>query len=234
MNRRREIASAFLDFLLPHDCLICGRETSGSQICGNCHDYLPEVRPPFCQSCGRPVKKKIFCAYCRSKNHIDRGRSWILFIPPADQLIHHFKYRQKRSLAGLFGRALSLIVKSDHALSQSELIVPVPLHWWKKLRRGYNQALLIAREVSQECGIEIADILRRTRNTATQTRLNLDQRRGNVENAFVLKKYDVTDKKILLIDDVMTTGATINECARTLIEAGAKSVCSCVAAITPA
>ncbi|OGC42041.1 hypothetical protein A2Y85_07760 [candidate division WOR-3 bacterium RBG_13_43_14] len=225
--------NAFLDFLVPHDCLICGQEVSGRQICANCHDYLPEVKPPFCQGCGRPVKDKIVCPYCRSKSYIDRGRSWIIFAPPADRLIHHFKYRNKRSLARLFGRALSLIVRSDHALKQSDLIVPVPLHWWKQIKRGYNQAFLIAREISQECNIDIADILRRTRNTRTQTRFDPDQRRSNVENAFALKKYDIKDRKILLIDDVMTTGATINECARVLIEAGAKSVCSCVAAITP-
>lgn len=233
MNRLNELLNIFIDFILPHDCLICGQETSRGQICGNCQDYLPVVRSPFCQTCGRPVKDEIHCTCCRSGNNLSRGRSWLMFITPADRLIHFFKYRNKRSLARLFGRALSLIVKSDHDLGQCDLIVPVPLHWWRRMRRGYNQASLIAREISRDCGIEVADILRRKRPTRTQTRLVNEQRFRNVEKAFVLKKCDVKNKKILLVDDVMTTGATINECARVLLEAGAQSVCSCVAAITP-
>ena len=233
MNRLNELFGTFLDFLLPHDCLICGQEVSGQQICNNCQDYLPVVKPPFCQTCGRPVREEILCSWCLDVNYISRGRSWLTLVPPADRLVHHFKYRNKRQLAGLFGRALSLIIRADHELDKSDLIVPVPLHWWRRMQRGYNQALLIARAISSECGIEIADALRRKRSTRTQTRLATEQRRRNVENAFTLKRSVVKNKKILLVDDVMTTGATINECARVLIEAGAESVCSCVAAITP-
>ncbi len=230
---RSELINAFLDFLLPHDCLLCGQEMSGGQICANCRDYLPVVGSPFCRRCGRPVKKEGSCHYCRKQTHVERGRAWMLFVPPADRLMYHFKYRNKRRLARIFGRALSLIIKSDHELAQSELIIPVPLHWWKKARRGYNQAMLIAREIGRDCGIDVADILRRSRHTRTQTRLDLDQRRENVANAFVLKKHDLKDRRLLLVDDVMTTGATINECRRVLLAAGARSVGSCVAAITP-
>jgi len=109
----------------------------------------------------------------------------------------------------------------------------VPLFWWKRLRRGYDQAALLSETVSQECGIPITNSIRRTKNTKTQTKLDEQKRRENVMNAFVVKANRIKDKSVLLIDDVLTTGATMNECARVLKEAGAKTVYSCVAAITP-
>jgi len=125
------------------------------------------------------------------------------------------------------------IVESDFSLKKSEIIVPVPLFWWKRLRRGYNQAMLLAHKISELCDIKLKDILRRTKNTKTQTKLDEDLRRENVLNAFTLKGNDIENKKILLVDDVLTTGATIDECARVLKEAGAEHVYSLVAAITP-
>lgn len=156
-----------------------------------------------------------------------------MFIPPVDKIIHHFKYRKKTKLAILLGRAMASIIKSDYFLKDVDIIVPVPLFWWKNLRRGYNQAALLSEIISQECDIKINDIMRRIKNTKSQTKLDEQARRKNVLNAFALKSNTIENKKIILIDDVMTTGATINECARVLKNAGAKEVYSCVAAITP-
>ncbi|UCD06370.1 MAG: ComF family protein [candidate division WOR-3 bacterium] len=107
------------------------------------------------------------------------------------------------------------------------------MHWWKRTRRGHNQSDILSRLISRETGIRLEYILRRIKNTRTQTRLNAEQRRENVRNAFALGNGCVQSKKILLIDDVLTTGATMNECARLLKEHGAAAVYSCVAAITP-
>ena len=128
---------------------------------------------------------------------------------------------------------MASIIKSDHFLKNADIIVPVPLFWWKNLRRGYNQAALLSEIISQECDIKINDIMRRIKNTKSQTKLDEQARRKNVLNAFALKSNGIKDKIVLLVDDVMTTGATINECARVLKNAGAKEVYSCVAAITP-
>ena len=128
---------------------------------------------------------------------------------------------------------MASIILSDHILSQSDWIVPVPLFWWKKLRRGYDQTALLAEVISQETGINQLPLLRRIRNTRTQTRLPEGERQENVHNAFTINDYDIADKKLLIIDDVLTTGATMNECARVLKENGAAAVYSCVAAITP-
>ena len=128
---------------------------------------------------------------------------------------------------------MASLVLSDHILATADTIVPVPLYWWKRLRRGYDQTSLLARIISQETGLSEQHMLRRIKNTQTQTRLDEDQRQRNVRNAFVLRDNTVENRKIVLVDDVLTTGATLNECARVLKENGAWEVYSCVAAITP-
>lgn len=129
---------------------------------------------------------------------------------------------------------MASIIKSDHFLKNTDMIVPVPLFWWKNFRRGYNQAALLSEIISQECNIQVNNIIKRIENTKSQTKLGEQARRKNVFNAFALKSNGIKDKTVLLVDDVITTGATINECARVLKDAGAKDVYSCVAAITPA
>jgi competence protein ComFC len=157
----------------------------------------------------------------------------MLFVPPSDKLIHHFKYRRKTRLAHMLARALAGLVLSDHILATADAITPVPLYWWKRLRRGYDQAYLLACIMSRETGIAQRSILKRTKNTRTQTRLDEQKRKQNVQNAFTVCKNSIKDKKVILVDDVLTTGATMNECARVLKENGAREVYSCVAAITP-
>ena len=202
-------------------------------ICDNCLEYLPVVEPPLCFTCGRPVDHGSSCHQCVKGHALDHGRAWMLLVPPSDKVIHHFKYRRKRCLAELLGRAMAGIVKADHILSKADIIAPVPLFWWKRTRRGYNQADLLARITSRETGITQKNTIKRIRSTRTQTRLSEHKRRKNVLNAFALSDDVVEDKKVMLIDDVLTTGATIQECARVLKQSGAAQVYSCVAAITP-
>jgi competence protein ComFC len=233
LNLFREILKSGLDFALPQMCLLCNREIEKEMVCNNCLDYLPVVNPPTCRFCGRPRRKGTVCGLCKNDSMLDHGRAWMLFIPPSDKLIHHFKYRRKTRLAHLLGRAMAGLVLSDHILATADAITPVPLHWWKQLRRGYDQASLLARIMSQETGISQQRTLKRIKNTRTQTRLDAEQRQQNVRNAFVVDRNGVADKKVILVDDVLTTGATMNECARALKENGAREVYACVAAITP-
>jgi ComF family protein len=164
---------------------------------------------------------------------LDYGRAWTAFIPPVDTIVHHFKYGKKTRLAQMLGQAMAAIIKSDFYLRQADTLVPIPLFWWKQLRRGYNQAALLAQVISQETGLHVVPALGRIKNTRTQTKLSEAVRRDNVYNAFRVNRADVKDQIIILIDDVLTTGATMNECARILKDAGAKQVYACVAAITP-
>jgi len=228
-----DILRTAFDFILPQTCILCDEEIKRGMICDNCLEYLPLVNPPLCPACGRPSRKSTRCAFCNSKSPLDHGRAWMLFIPPSDKVIHHFKYRRKTRLADLLGRAMAGMIKADYILSQADIIAPIPLFWWKKLRRSYNQSDMLTRIISNETGIEQQILLKRIKNTRTQTRLTDEQRQKNVLGAFSVCNDDIEDKKVLLIDDVLTTGATIKECARVLKESGAAEVYSCVAAITP-
>lgn len=183
--------------------------------------------------CGRPVKKKDICSFCKRGTLLDHGRTWLLFVPPVDIIIHAFKYRRLSNVSRMLGQAMATVVQSDHVLKGADMVAPVPLFWWKRLQRTYNQAALLSKVISDECHIPHVEILKRIRFTRTQTRLDDAARRKNVAGAFSLKDDTVQDKNILLVDDVMTTGATMNECARILKTAGAREVYSCVAAITP-
>jgi len=171
--------------------------------------------------------------YCRFDRSIDYGRAWLCFVPPVNKLIHHFKYRKKTHLATLFGRALASIIMSDPVLHTADILVPVPLFWFKRLYRGYNQSILLANVISTNTGLAQENVLKRIRHTRTQTRLSEQARRENIVGAFSSTNQSLHNKTVLLIDDVLTTGATVNECARILKQAGASKVYSCVAAITP-
>lgn len=223
---------AAFDFVLPRSCIICNEEIERGLICDNCLEYLPLAEPPFCPVCGRPVAQEGRCFFCRDRSALDHGRAWLLFVPPSDKVIHHFKYRGKTALAHLLARAMAGITRADFVLAQADLIAPIPLFWWKQLRRGYNQSAALAQIMSRETGIAQQEPLKRRKNTRTQTRLDAAARRKNVLNAFEVRG-DIRDRKVLLVDDVLTTGATLTECARVLKEAGAAKVYSCVAAITP-
>lgn len=226
--------SYLIDFLLPGICIVCRKEINQGLICNDCLDLVIYLRPPYCPHCGRPIDKAKTCAYCRSEKNLDYGRAFTLYVPPVDQMIHHIKYRGKTNLARFFGLGMAGIIKSDHYFKSIDFITPVPLFWWKKLRRTYNQAEILSKIIYQETSIPLIESLIRIKNTKTQTKLDHKKRQENVHNAFALKKgINIKGKKVVVIDDVMTTGATIKECARVLKEKGAEKVYSLVAAITP-
>ncbi len=122
---------------------------------------------------------------------------------------------------------MAVLVRSDPYLKNAELIIPVPLHPSKKRERGYNQSEIIALQISQDMGIRMLNILKRVKNTRTQTELSVQERRRNVEGAFVLLqefKETIKGKKVLLVDDVITTGATLDACSEVLLKNGAQEV----------
>ncbi len=223
-----------IDFILPCSCVVCGKELNQGLVCNDCLDLVITTKTPFCPHCGRPIDKTKTCAFCRYEGNLDYGRAFALYVPPVDTMIHHLKYRGKTNLAKFFGFGMAGVLRTDYHLKEVDFLMPVPLFWFKKIRRTYNQAELLCEIVSQESSIPVANALIRVKNTKTQTKLDHKKRQENVRNAFVLRKeIDITGKKILVIDDVMTTGATIKECARILKSAGAEKVYSLVSAITP-
>jgi len=141
---------------------------------------------------------------------------------PLRDLVHLFKYRRVRSLEKPLGRMVALALPREE---QVDLIIPVPMHWWRKWNRGFNQAELLARVVARRTGIPAARVLKRGRRTPAQAGLSLAQRRDNLTGAFrVPVRKRVEGRRVLLVDDVLTTGATASACAAALKRAGARSV----------
>jgi ComF family protein len=189
----------------------------------------------FCSSCNTPflndypLDEHGVCAACRSGlRGFDDAACFGFYEGSLRSLIHLFKYSGMkplaRPLAGYLERALAIDHRSSDVKS-FDAVVPVPLHWRKKWARGFNQAELLARHIAKRRGIPLVNALRRRRPTGVQAGLAIAGRRRNVEGAFAARKAaDVKGKRILLIDDVMTTGATAGACASALKRAGATSV----------
>ena len=181
--------------------------------------------PPLCPKCGRPRSSAILCPNCVSwQAEIDGIRSPFRFDGAIRQAIHELKYRNLRAIAVLLAQLL------DDYLTISpvpgEVLVPVPLHRKRLRERGYNQSRLLAQELGKLTSLPVSDdCLIRERHTAPQARTTtVDERRSNVADAFSCRDQSLQDKQVLLIDDVSTSGATLDACARALKEAGAASV----------
>jgi len=170
-----------------------------------------------------PLDSAGLCAACRAGlRGFDRAFSFGFYEGPLRALIHLFKYSGMKPLARHLGDYLCRAVEADESF---DLLVPVPLHWRKRWRRGFNQSELLARAVARRRGTPVLHALRRKKLTASQAGLASASRRRNVAGAFLLRSgADIKGKRILLIDDVMTTGATANACAHALKRGGAKSV----------
>ena len=223
----REAKNSFLDLLFPPRCAGCGR--SGSWLCPACISEIEFIEPPLCSRCGLPSVESP-CLSCRiDPLAIDGIRGVGYLRGPLKRAVYQFKYRQKRKLA------LPLADLMHHYLSENplpaELIVPVPLHLDRLRERGYNQAALLARGLSERSGLPIEEeSLVRIKETAPQVALKADERRKNVRGAFRGQDENLRDRQVLLIDDVCTTGATLEACAEALHEKGARSVWALVLA----
>ena len=214
-------------------CLICGdprRADVSDCICPQCREKLKtyHVPPQACNRCLRPVEKGKPCAFCRSTfmKPIEAVFAPYRYGGEVRQLIHAYKF-------GACDEALPLLA---HAMADSmhrrdfDCIVPVPLHPRRERKRGFNQALLLCRELSKYLGIPVEELLRRDQYHRPQSKMPLRKRAANVSKAFCCPG-DAKGKRILLVDDVRTSGSTAHACAKALMDAGAESVCLCVSAV---
>jgi len=218
----RQVKTAFLDLLLPLRCLGCGRE--GDLICPSCRQSLPRIRLPLCQRCGATVREGNLCLACI--NHpltIDGIRSALLFQGTVRQAVLQLKYKHLKALAAPLSQLLAEYLGS-HPL-KGETIIPVPLYPKRLRQRGYNQASLLAQELGKLVGLPVEDdTLIRVKDALPQARTrSAIERRLNVRDAFACHR-PLEGKQILIIDDVCTTGATLDACAIALKAAGAGSV----------
>lgn len=224
----QKVKTALLDILLPLRCVGCGKE--GSLICPYCSESLPRVKLPLCLHCGTTVNEGNLCPACL--NHplaINGIRSAFMFQGVMRQPVLQFKYRQLKVMAAPLAQLLAEYLHSHPMIG--EVLVPVPLHPKRFRQRGYNQASLLAKELSKIIGLPVEeDALIRVQDVAPQARTkSAAERRQNVRHAFACNK-NMAGKQILLIDDVCTTGATLDACAIALKTTGASSVWGLTAA----
>ncbi len=212
-----------LSLLFPQWCIGCGKE--GKLICYSCLSSLPRVMPPLCPKCGRPQPSGILCPSCVSwQAEIDGIRSPFRFDGVMRQAIYQLKYRNLRALAAPLAQLLN-----DYLITNpvaGEVLVPVPLHRKRLRERGYNQSSLLARELGRLSNLPVVDdCLIRKRHAPPQARTSsVDERQSNMADAFAGSDQRLRDKQVLLIDDVSTSGATLDACAAALKATGAASV----------
>jgi competence protein ComFC len=233
-----ELLQAAVSLLYPPVCTICGRSVRVSEyLCDQCAMKVTRIVAPFCQKCSEPFEGSITSAFsCANCAHraiyfeaavaAYRGRGIVR------QIVHEFKYGRQLHLRHLLARWLRAAL-DDERLSghQFDVIVPVPLHPTRQRERGFNQAGLLGELLSAQTSIPVKPLLERTRYTTTQTALDRSERMENLHNAFRLRKNaDVRSLRVLLVDDILTTGSTLNECARILKRASAFSVHAATAA----
>lgn len=211
------------NLIFPPHCINCDSPLPAEEklLCTSCRAQLNLIRD-FCPVCGTPASGNS-CQLCSTgRFYFDVARSLFPYGQVVQNLLHNFKYNDFTGCAEYLSEFIASYLNEIESFDNVDIIAPVPLHRVKQRSRGYNQSYFLAREVA--CWLPrpvIKDLIKRTRFTNTQTRLNRSERRLNVSNAFSLnQKYTLEQKNILLIDDVFTTGATVNSISKLLKDNG--------------
>ncbi|WP_375594333.1 ComF family protein [Algihabitans albus] len=231
-KRADSVSRPVLDALLPPRCLVTNAAVDlPGQLSPVAWQAIDFIDPPICPCCGLPFEVDpgpgALCGAClRAQPAYTRARAVMRYDDGSRPLVLRFKHADRTEAAPAFARWMARAGAAQ--LEACDLIVPVPLHRWRLLRRRYNQSALLALQLGRLSGKPVApDLLRRRRNTPSQGRLSRAQRQQNVRGAFTVapgRVSEVTGNGILLIDDVLTTGATVEACARVLKRAGAARV----------
>ncbi len=216
----REIA---IGFFFPTRCIGCG--TIGVFLCEGCYQKLPRISPPICNKCGRPESTGALCPTCWGwQSRIDGIRSPFHFEGVIRQAIHELKYRNLKAIAGRLAELLFRYLQTNTV--PGEVLVSVPLHNKRLRQRGYNQSGLIVKELNKLTALPVVEgCLFRLKDSLPQARTEtVDGRRRNVMDAFTCVDQRLSGRHVLLVDDVCTSGATLEACAIALKSAGALSV----------
>lgn len=218
----RGFADALADLFYPERCAGCERRAS-DVLCGACAEALPRIEGPLCRRCGTPTAFETFaCEECKDVDLAFEGaRAALRYEGVGEKLVQAIKYRAHTRVVGRVAAPL-MADALDREADPFDLVVPVPIHRSRLAKRGFNQAELLARGVAARMGASVSDTLKSVRRTRDQVRLSAPERRANVGGAFQARER--VHGRVLLVDDVLTTGATMSECAEVLLEAGAEEV----------
>jgi ComF family protein len=227
----RAVGHLALDTALPTLCASCRTPVAGLGLCASCWTKVSFIAPPFCEKLGIPFthdggEGQLSLQAMTDPPGFNRARAAVRYDDVARSLVHALKYHDRTDLAPTMGRWMTRA--GAHLLDDADLIVPVPLHWRRGWSRRYNQAGALARMISEASGVPISHAtLIRSRPTAQQVGLTRSERATNLAGAFevpVARRRKVEGRRIVLIDDVLTTGATAEACTRALARAGAACV----------
>ena len=232
---RQRVSEAFGaagNVLVPSVCLACHQRTAAHDaLCAACWQQVSFITPPLCDRLGLPLPfgsggPLISAAASADPPPYDRARAAAVFDGVIRELIHGFKYADRHESRRLLGRWMAGV--GAELLADADVIVPVPMTRWRLIRRQFNQAALLAREISRLSGVRFDPfILRKTKTTPTQVGSSATQRAQNVAGAFAVSaaaRDRLADRNVVVVDDVITTGATVSACARALRAAGAKRI----------
>jgi ComF family protein len=212
---------SFLNLIFPIKCIICDSYKTQREICSNCWGNIPFITKPYCYICGIPFSyendEKAICGYCVMKRpSYDKSISIFKYNEYSKKIIHKFKYQDNLHILDYLVNLMSNLGNS--LIIQADYIVPVPMHKYKLLKRGYNQSALLAMKIAKKNNVKyLPELLLKIKHNMPQASLKKGQRIENIKNTICINnKYKslIAGKVILLVDDVITTGATIEECAK--------------------
>lgn len=228
----KQLSSSALNFILPPVCLNCHEPLiQPNQLCSKCWSDIDFLMPPLCQINGTPLPfdigdKTISAAAIAHPPEYDSARSVASYQGTMRELIHKLKYQDRHELTTLLATWLIQFGKTQ--LTNADLIIPIPLHRWRLWQRRFNQSTLLSKRISEITNIPVDwESFQRSKKTSPQVGLSSKQRRLNVAGAFNVPKHrlnHIENKTIILIDDVVTTGTTVNSAAKTLKKAGASEI----------
>ena len=221
-----------LDWLYPPTCIACGQiialhdtQPRSMGLCGRCQTLFTPVTGPICHTCGVPTERPVQrCVTCFGKDrHFTTNRAGFLYDDLMRDMMHELKFRQMKQIAHSLGKLWANHL--DFTWEKGAALVPLPLHPQKQRERGFNQAEVLARELSETLHIPLIQAIERTVDTPPQSGLHPRQRVENVHGVFeVAKNVSPAGNTYIIVDDIYTTGASMNECARVLKDAGAVDV----------
>lgn len=223
----RDAFSGLLDLIYPPHCLICRAGAEG-YLCAKCIEKIELIAPPFCHKCGGPTES-YSCGECREREyHFESARSAGVYEDVLREAIHALKYKNHIAIAAPLAELMVAAFPETGLAGKTDQAIPIPIHISRSIRRGFNQSEELARVFCSRVHIPLETrVLYKSRKTKRQMELPFDLRIANVQGSFKVAHTErIRGKRVLLIDDVFTTGSTLDEAAKVLLEAGASAVCA--------
>lgn len=225
IRKLKRAGQILLDLLYPRRCPICQRILAGREglVCADCRKRLPYIREPRCMKCGKPLdrREQEYCPDCERGGHeFIRGRSVFLYEKGMRKSVHRMKFQNRREYLDFYAEEMARAGGDFIRQVSPRVLVPIPMHPRKRRERGFDQSRLLAEKLGELTGIPVERGVIRNRYTLPQKQLDARERKANLRGAFSLREGVRLQEPVLLIDDIYTTGATVDEVCRTLHGAG--------------